>query len=140
MFTQEDKKELLEAIRDNGEAIQGNRDAIRGNAEAIKVNTKGIWDNKESINVILDAVRDNGEAIGMLAEQLEKHAVATRNSFTHVRDYLDRRILDVEASLMTPLRNEDQKVNRVVDRLQQKQLFTQKDVDDVMSLPVFPSI
>ncbi len=158
MFTQEDKQEILTAIgglreitEANREAIGGlreiteaNREAIgsvreitEGNRTAIEANREAIGSVRSDIALVRNDIHDNAEAIALLAEQMEEHRTETRRSFVDVREYVDRRVLDLEVKMGSPTRYTNRQVKRVVEKLHEKRIFNTADVTDVLSMSAF---
>src|SRR3989344_6629990 len=54
------------------------------------------------------------------------------------KSYLDDKLADLEGGLITKLRKEDQKMNRLVDMLKQKEVLNDSDLKELKNLQIFP--
>ena len=54
------------------------------------------------------------------------------------KSYLDDKLADLEGGLITKLRKEDQKMNRLVDMLKQKNVLNDSDLKELKNLQIFP--
>ena len=54
------------------------------------------------------------------------------------KSYLDDKLANLEGGLITKLRKEDEKLNRLTELLKQKKILTEGDVTELQNLQVFP--
>src|SRR3989338_6404565 len=159
MLTQTDKQDLLQAIDGSTRAIV--EDSKRELLQTMDTNTRAIVEDSKrellqtthaiveetkkellsalQVNVqsLREDIHDNTEAIALLGEQMEEHRTETRRSFAHVREHVDRRVLDLEVKIGSPTRYTNRQVKRVVEKLHEKHVFNAADVTDVLSMSAF---
>ena len=54
------------------------------------------------------------------------------------KSYLDDKIAELEGGLITKLRKEDDKVNRLLEIMKQKSLLSESEVAELVGLQIFP--
>lgn len=54
------------------------------------------------------------------------------------KSYLDDKLADLEGNLVTKLRKEDEKMNRLIDVLHDKSILSEQDVEQLRQFQIFP--
>lgn len=99
--------------------------------EAVQLSFSKIWeDNIEpAINGLSNQISElNGRVSG----------IEDNVSQLPTKSYLDDKLADLEGGLITKLRKEDQKMNRLVDMLKQKDVLDDADLKELKNLQIFP--
>ena len=139
-IVEDSKRELLQTMDTNTRAIvEDSKRELLQTTQAIVEETKKELLSALQVNVqsLREDIHDNTEAIALLAEQMEEHRTETRRSFAHVREHVDRRVLDLEVKIGSPTRYTNRQVKRVVEKLHEKHVFNAADVTDVLSMSAF---
>jgi phage-related protein len=105
----------------------------------------------EAISLLADNVQDisNGlqdltENVQNLTKNVQNFQETTRNDFASLRSemvtksYLDDKLADVKGGMISILRIEDQKVNKLVSVLSEKSVISPSDTRDILSFKAFP--
>ncbi len=53
------------------------------------------------------------------------------------KSYLDKKIADLKGDFVINLKKEDEKVEKITDKLGNKKIFSSKDVEEIKSIEVF---
>lgn len=93
--------------------------------------------NKEIGQVIEDNINPQFDAVNQRMDKVEKDILDIKVTMV-TKSYLDDKLADLEGGLITKLRKEDQKVNRLIEIMQVKSLLTHEDVKHLKELQVFP--
>lgn len=56
------------------------------------------------------------------------------------KSYLDDKLADLEGNLISKLRKEDEKVNRLIEVLKNKSLLTTEDIQQFKEFQIFPKV
>lgn len=86
---------------------------------------------------------DNKELIEFLGEQFQHvdkkfQELDAKISQLPTKSYLDDKMADLEGGLVSKLRKEDDKVNRLSEMLRTKKVLTDIDMEELKKLQVFP--
>lgn len=86
---------------------------------------------------------NNSELIEYLDEKFQvigSKFEALENQISHLptKAYLDDKLADLEGGLITKLRKEDEKVNRLAEILKEKKVLSENDIAELQRLQVFP--
>ncbi len=54
------------------------------------------------------------------------------------KSYIDEKFADLEGDLIVKLRKEDQKVNRLLELLKQKDVLTESEIQELATFQIFP--
>ena len=54
------------------------------------------------------------------------------------KGYLDEKLFDLRGDLILVTRKEDQKVDRVIHKLKEKNIFSDADTDELLTVTPFP--
>jgi len=75
-----------------------------------------------------------------LIEYLDEKFQAIDNKFAQLptKSYIDDKLADLEGGLVTKLRKEDEKVNRLAEILKAKNVLSESDIAELKKLQVFP--
>ena len=80
--------------------------------------------------------KDHTELIEYLDQKFQ--AIEDRFSQLPTKSYLDDKLADLEGGLVTKLRKEDEKLNRLAGMLKEKKLLNDADIAELQRLQVFP--
>ncbi|MDP2656764.1 MAG: hypothetical protein Q8P11_04335 [bacterium] len=85
------------------------------------------------------------EAISGYADNIEVRLLALEKGQTRIeslmvtKDYLDDKMADLRGDLLTVLRKEDTRLTRMIEKLREKNLFDDHDVEELLRLqPLVP--
>ena len=79
---------------------------------------------------------DFGELIAYLDEKFQ--AVEERFLQLPTKTYLDDKIANLEGGLLTKLRKEDEKINRLAEILKERGVLKESDIKELEHLQIFP--
>lgn len=88
--------------------------------------------------VIMDALA--GFNVNFLEPGLNRAKKELKKEIQDSRDYTDKRISELKADLVLPLRKENEKINEVKNILQEKKIFNTKDAARIDKIEVFPKV
>ena len=80
--------------------------------------------------------KDHTELIEYLDRKFQ--AIEDRFSQLPTKSYLNDKLADLEGGLVTKLRKEDEKLNRLAGMLKEKKLLNDDDIAELQRLQVFP--
>ena len=92
----------------------------------------------EEILEIVTFVKDNAVTKGEFNELKSK--VIKIESLMVTKDYLDEKMADLRGDLVVMMRKEDTKLKTLVEILKHKQLISDKDVKQIMTMEPFAQI
>ena len=91
-------------------------------------------------------VKQIGEEVGRVIEQNVnpqfedlRHRLDKVEATMVTKSYLDDKLADLEGSVITRQRKEDQKVNLLIELLQRKSILVETDVKALREIQVFPT-
>lgn len=100
---------------------------------------------------ILDAIGAFAEQVDLKFEQIDrrfdkveaeigsmKSEIGMIKATMVTKSYLDDKLADLKGDMVSMLRKEDQKVNRLLGILAEKRLLAPSEVQDVLSFRLFP--
>lgn len=91
----------------------------------------------EAIGAFAEQVDHRFDGVEKRLERLETDSVSMKSQMV-TKSYLDDRLADLKGDLVSLLRKEDQKVNRLVGVLAKKGALTLFETRDVLSFKPFP--
>ena len=98
-----------------------------------------------TIQDVLEAVH---EAVQTLTTHINERFLDVEARFNKIegtmgtmvtKDYLDEKLTDLRGDMIGFFRKENQRTNLVVDKLHEKQVFTDHDVNEIDGLGMFPA-
>lgn len=93
---------------------------------------------------ILEAITTFADNVDRRLEHLETDVGQLKSDMVNVKSqmvtksYLDDKLCDLKGDMVSMLRKEDQKANRLVNILAENQVLTPSQAKDVLSFKVFP--
>ncbi len=80
--------------------------------------------------------KDHTELVEYLDEKFQ--AIEDRFAQLPTKSYLDDKLADLEGGIITKLRKEDDKLNRLAEMLKDKKVLSETDIAELKKLVVFP--
>lgn len=106
-------------------------------------------ENDPTNEEIMDAVQTLTEVVQGLASHMDVRFDASdrktatkddlRKSESNTRDFVDRRITDAIAEIVSPMRKIDEKDSALVTKLEQKMVVSTADASVIVAMSPFPS-
>lgn len=89
---------------------------------------------------LIEFLEDKFEVIDDKFQGVEKRFDTIEGQISQLptKSYVDDKFAELEGTLITKLRKEDQKVNRLLEMMKQKKLLSESEVAELSSLEVFP--
>ncbi len=124
-----DQQEVLEAIH----ALASHMDV---RFEALEAEMKSeIGTLKSDVGSLKSDVGTLKSDVGSL-----KKDVASMKALMVTKDYLDDKLGDLRGDMVLMMRKEDGKVERVIQKLRDKEVFNEADVKELTSVSLFPRV
>lgn len=97
-----------------------------------------VWD--DNIEPAFNGLNGDVNGLKGAVSRLENRITNIENKVAQLptKSYLDDKLADLEGGLITKLRKEDQKMNRLVDMLKQKNVLNDTDLKELNNLQIFP--
>ncbi|MFA5187935.1 MAG: hypothetical protein WC460_01070 [Patescibacteria group bacterium] len=89
-----------------------------------------IWD--KNLSPALDVVCERLDKVDQRLNSVESQMVT--------KSYLDDKLADLEGGVISKLRKEDEKVNRIISLLKKHKVVPSADLEDLDNLQIFPRI
>lgn len=88
----------------------------------------------------MEAIHDLADQVQVLTDKtdLMQSDIGGMKSQMVTKSYLDDKLADLKGGLVNLVRKEDQKMNRFITILAEKQVMTAAETRDVLSFKVFP--
>ncbi|MCX6745491.1 MAG: hypothetical protein NTX00_00560 [Candidatus Parcubacteria bacterium] len=105
--------------------------------QAFQLEFGQIWDKNiapafDDVYQRFDGIENRFEGVETRLNRIESQMVT--------KSYLDDKLADLEGGVISKLRKEDEKVNRIISLLKKHKVVPQADLDDLDNLQIFPKI
>ncbi len=125
------KNELLEAINGYADKIEVRLIGVEGAVNRLDDRLTGVEGAVNRLDVRLTGVEGAVDRLGVRLTRVESLMVT--------KDYLDDKMADLRGDVLTVLRKEDTRLTRLVEKLREKNLFDEHDVEELLRLqPLVP--
>ena len=94
---------------------------------------------EDNINPQFESVYGQLEKIGGRLDGVEGRLGRIEATMV-TKSYLDDKLADLEGNLISKLRKEDEKVNRLIEVLKNKSLLTTEDIQQFKEFQIFPKV
>lgn len=101
---------------------------------------------EDNVNPQFDEVNKKFDLVDKRFDEVDKRFDKVDKRFDKIeanmvtKSYLDDKIADLEGGLISKLRKEDDKVNRLIEIMRKKSLLADHDVKHLNELQVFPKV
>ena len=92
---------------------------------------------EQNITPVLDEMRKDLDEVKTDLSEVKTDLNKVKMSMV-TKSYLDDKLADLEGNLVTKLRKEDEKMNRLIDVLHEKSVLSEQDVEQLKLFQIFP--
>lgn len=94
---------------------------------------------EQNVIPVLDIMNKKIEKLDQRIEKLDQRVGMVEASMV-TKSYLDDKLADLEGNLISKLRKEDEKINRLIEVLKDKSVLNDGDVRQLQEFQVFPRL
>lgn len=95
--------------------------------------------NQELLNSVNDSFSELENKMDGRFDKMDKRLTKIEATMT-TKDYLDDKLGDLRGDLVVLMRKEDVKVKKLVDILKKRELISEEEVNEIMSMEPFPQL
>jgi chromosome segregation ATPase len=128
--------DILEAINTSSSEMQKKFDSIDGRLDSIDSRIDSIDGRLDSIDGRIDSFDSRIDSIeGRIATKQD-----IREFQLHIIDKMSEGFADIEGTMVSRQRKEDQKVNLILDLLERHKVAPTEEIEHVRSIRLFPQV
>jgi len=131
---EKDLKQIKEVVREEIKtSIDGMAQIVAKGFGDVDKKFQGVDRKFQEVDKRLQGIDQRFQKIDEKFEDMD-----SKISALPTKSYFDDKFADISGDLITKLRKEDQKVNRLLEILKQKKLLSESDIQELARLQIFP--